>query len=64
VTIEIIADRDLCIGSEMCAGVAPGTFTTDGEGKVVVIGDGGADGDDAVRLAIASCPVGALQVAS
>jgi ferredoxin len=63
VTIEIIADRDLCIGSEMCAGVAPGTFTTDGAGKVVVIA-GGADDDDAIRLAVASCPVGALKLAS
>ena len=60
--IEIIADRDLCIGSEMCAGVAPGTFTTDGAGKVVVLE--GDDSDDAIRLAVASCPVGALKVGS
>jgi ferredoxin len=62
VTLEVIADRDLCIGSEMCAGVAPGTFTTDGAGKVVVLE--GDDSDDAIRLAVASCPVGALKVAS
>ena len=61
-TLEVIADRDLCIGSEMCAGVAPGTFTTDGAGKVVVLE--GDDSDDAIRLAVASCPVGALKVAS
>jgi ferredoxin len=62
VAIEIIADRDLCIGSEMCAGVAPGTFTTDGAGKVVLLD--GDDNDDAIRLAVASCPVGALKVSS
>ena len=61
-TLEVIADRDLCIGSEMCAGVAPGTFTTDGAGKVVVLG--GDDSGDAIRLAVASCPVGALKVGS
>ena len=61
-TVEVVADRDLCIGSEMCAGIAPGTFTTDGAGKVVV--RGGDDSDDAIRLAIASCPVGALKVGS
>ena len=37
-TVEVVADRDLCIGSEMCVGIAPGTFTTDGAGKVVVLG--------------------------
>jgi ferredoxin len=59
--LQILVDRDLCIGSEMCAGIAPGTFTLDVEGKAVVAG-AAHDDEAVVRLAVASCPVGALSV--
>ena len=61
--LEIMVDRDLCIGSEMCGGVAPSTFRLDAEGKAMVL-DGPHDSDDVIRLAVASCPVAALRVTS
>jgi len=61
--LQIRVERDLCIGSEMCGGIAPNTFTLDGEGKAMVLDDP-QDPDDVVRLAVASCPVAALKVAS
>ena len=59
--LQIRVERDLCIGSEMCGGIAPNTFALDGEGKAVVVDDP-RDPDDVVRLAVASCPVAALKV--
>jgi ferredoxin len=61
--LQVVVDRELCIGSEMCGGIAPNTFTLDGEGKAMLVDDP-QDPDDVVRLAVASCPVAALKVTS
>jgi ferredoxin len=59
--LTIKADRNRCIGSEMCAAAAPGSFSLDTEGKVVV-GEELNDPEASLRLAVASCPVGALSL--
>ena len=57
------ADRDRCIGSEICASLAPESFGTGEDGLVVVL-EGGRPDEVAIGRAIASCPVGALSSAS
>jgi len=59
--MRIEIDRDVCIGTENCNRYAPGTFEVDDEGKVVQIGND-ADSDDAIRMAVESCPTGALSI--
>ena len=58
---SVATDRERCIGSGMCSVYAPGTFSQDGEAKVVVL-DGGGDDLDGVRAAVEACPTQALQV--
>jgi len=60
--LRILLNRDLCIGSENCVRGAPNTFDTR-DGAVVLL-DGPHDDDDAVRAAVAACPVGALALVS
>ena len=60
--MRIEIDRDVCIGTENCSRYAPATFDVDDEGKVVQIGTD-ADGEDAIRTAVESCPTGALSIA-
>jgi ferredoxin len=60
---EVTVDRDRCIGSGMCSVYAPGTFTQDGEAKVVVI-DPSGDPVEAIDTAVEACPTGAIQLNS
>lgn len=54
-------DRDLCVGSGVCAVYAPRTFDVGDDGKVVV--DRGAHEEAAhVLLAVEGCPTGALSL--
>jgi ferredoxin len=45
----------------MCVNYADGTFTQDGEAKVVVL-DEPTDGLDEVRAAVEACPTTAIQL--
>jgi ferredoxin len=56
-------DRQRCIGAENCLRYAPNTFETDAEGKSV-LRPGPHDPDETVRIAVSSCPVGALSLES
>lgn len=56
--IRILLNRDRCIGSENCVRNAPNTFDTQ-DGAVVLL-DGPHDDEEAIRTAVAACPVGAL----
>jgi ferredoxin len=59
--IEIAVDRDRCMSSAACTGIAPGTFALDGEGISTVqtpVGDDLA----AIVEAADSCPVRAIRV--
>jgi len=55
--IEI--DRDLCIGAESCAIVAPEVFEMDSENKAVLKNAVGAN-DQTILMAAQSCPVAAI----
>lgn len=55
--IEI--DRDLCIGAESCAVIAPEVFEMDAENKAVLKDAAGAD-DQTILMAAQSCPVAAI----
>jgi ferredoxin len=57
--VSVEVDRDACVGSENCVFYAPATFATDDEGKAVVV-DPHGDPDEAIQLAIRSCPMRAL----
>ncbi|WP_405182675.1 ferredoxin [Nocardia sp. NBC_01377] len=58
---SVDADREICIGSGMCAMYAPGTFTQDDEAKVVLL-DAPTDRVEAVRIAVEACPAAALEL--
>ena len=49
------------MGSGVCLLYAPGTFTHDAEAKAVVL-DEPTDDIDAVRTAVAGCPMAALHL--
>ena len=59
--VEILADRDCCMGSGMCSVYAPGTFTQDAQARVVVL-DTSTDSIEAIKTAVEACPIGALQL--
>ncbi|MFB6889045.1 ferredoxin [Kitasatospora sp. NPDC056327] len=62
--MEPHADRTRCIGAGMCALIAPEVFDQDeDEGLVVLLdADPPREAHPAVRLAVGTCPAGALAV--
>lgn len=66
--LEIVIDRDACMGSGSCAFVAPATFDVDDDMHAVVLpvavgaDPGAADPVDVVRRAAESCPTRAIRV--
>ena len=56
---KIVIDRDLCIGAESCAIVAPEVFEMDSENKAVLKNATGAN-DQTILMAAQSCPVAAI----
>ncbi|MER8002297.1 ferredoxin [Streptomyces sp. NPDC095613] len=62
--MRVHVDRDRCIGSGNCVMTDEEVFDQDDEGKVVLLeNDPGAEHDEAVRTAVASCPVQAISAA-
>ncbi|GAA1666554.1 hypothetical protein GCM10009830_10250 [Glycomyces endophyticus] len=62
--VKIVADRDRCAGSGMCALTAPGHFDQDDEdGLVLLLADEAEDCDDEVADAVRLCPADALRLA-
>jgi len=59
---RVVADADVCIGAGTCVVRAPEHFDQDLDEGTVVVVDGVVDGGavDAVKGAVAACPVGAL----
>jgi ferredoxin len=60
--LEILVDRDRCMGSGSCSFHAPNTFDLDDEAKVVLLDR--RDTDAAIRVAVESCPTRALTITS
>jgi ferredoxin len=59
--VKVTVDRDTCVGTASCVGIAPGVFELDEEYKSVVIDPAGAD-DEALRRAVEACPVQAISI--
>ncbi|GGL04158.1 ferredoxin [Mangrovihabitans endophyticus] len=61
--MKVSVDRDLCIGSGMCAMTAPAVFDQDPEEAVVVLRDENPPPvlHDAVREAVQRCPAAVIR---
>lgn len=57
--MELVVDRERCIGAGMCALTAPDAFDQDTEDGRVVLLD---KNSDAVPEAVRLCPSGAIQL--
>ncbi|MEU0034041.1 MULTISPECIES: ferredoxin [unclassified Streptomyces] len=61
--MNIVIDKDVCIGAGQCALTAPNVFTQDDDGfSEVLPGSEDGGGDPLVREAARACPVGAITV--
>jgi ferredoxin len=62
-TMQVEADRDVCVGAGLCALTAPDVFDQDEEGIVAVL-DGHPSGEalDAALRVETLCPSGAVRV--
>jgi ferredoxin len=62
--LKIQVNREVCIGSGMCALTAPAVFDQDeDEGRVLLLDDAPSPSlEDAVTQAEAVCPSGAIEV--
>lgn len=58
---RIEVDHDRCVGSQMCMGIAPGTFEPDDGGLAVVRKQDGDPFEDVLE-AEENCPVAAITV--
>ena len=59
----IVIDWDLCLGSGMCAGIAPDLFELDSEGNMSVrIETPLEDRRTSLETAVTCCPVEAISV--
>ena len=54
-------DRELCMCAENCLRYAPATFETGTDGKVTTKPEPWDD-EKTIRIAVRSCPVGALSI--
>ncbi|MGB6457543.1 MAG: ferredoxin [Streptosporangiaceae bacterium] len=54
-------DKDACIGSAMCVGIAPGRFALDERQRSGPV-EPEIDADEVVRDAAATCPVEAISL--
>ena len=57
----VTVDRDLCVGSAVCVGTAPGRFALGGDNRSRPTPEA-VDADQAVLDAAASCPAEAIAV--
>lgn len=60
-TVKVVGDRELCIGSGNCAFWLPEVFELDGESKVFVRDPEAAPIERILEME-AQCPVGAIKV--
>ena len=59
--MRVEVHRDRCLATAACVYTAPGVFDVGDDAVVMVIGDPAAD-PEAVRNAVAECPVAALEL--
>jgi ferredoxin len=56
---KIHIDREMCVGDQLCAQLAPGTFDLDGDGKAMVV-DPDGDLPKYVKAAAKKCRLQAI----
>jgi ferredoxin len=61
VSLEIVINREVCMGSGNCSFWAPGVFDLDDDGIAIVL-DVAAQPEDKVVLAAQGCPTQAISV--
>ena len=62
--MEIITDREVCIGAGQCVLTVSTVFDqSDVDGRVVVLHQPEPDEEDAARMAVKVCPSGAITIA-
>ena len=62
-TMKVILNVDLCTGHGRCYSLAPSVFDCDEQGhSVVLVGDVEGDLLTQARIAVSSCPEGAISV--
>ncbi len=60
--LEIIVDRDACIGASACIPPADKTFALNDEGKAVILATASEDNEDDIIDAARACPVLAIKI--
>jgi ferredoxin len=60
--LKVIVDRELCIGNQSCANVAPEVFELDGGQIVTVVAGAPATSRETLIEACEACPVSALML--
>ncbi len=60
--LEIIVDREGCIGASACIPPADKTFTLNDEGKAVILATASEDSEDDIIDAARACPVLAIKI--
>jgi ferredoxin len=59
--MKVNVDFDLCTSNAVCMGIAPEVFEVRDDGFLYVIDENpGPEFDERLRLAVASCPNGAI----
>ena len=61
--LEVVVDRDVCMGSASCVFKAPGAFELDDDGIATVV-DPSAATEAQLREAAARCPTHAISLSS
>ncbi|WP_158548712.1 ferredoxin [Blastococcus sp. TF02A-26] len=59
--LRVRVHRDRCLATAACVYTAPGVFDVGDDAVVAVVGDPDSD-PEAVRNAVAECPVAALEL--
>jgi ferredoxin len=59
--VQVVVDRDACMGSGNCTYWAPNVFEMDDDGIALVVGDFGGN-EEAVRAAMVNCPTSAIKL--
>jgi len=59
--LKIVIDNSICAGFGDCAELAPSAFELDPQGKAI-LRTVESDDDEAVRDAVAACPMGAISI--
>ena len=62
--MNVVGDRDVCVGSGTCAMVSPELFSQDEvDGRFIVLKQpADAQSEEAARMAVQLCPTGALSL--